>query len=442
MSTENLRNLFLQNQESLEDAKKKFSQESRKTTKYLRFNQDGTVAVRILPLAPVINADGEPVMERLGYEYDTKELLLKIKGTDAKGKEKTIMVSVCNAKKRFPKLENDLIDLFVDKVCEKYSDDEALIKKVRSTSFNGGLRYDSKRCMYVLDIDKRGDGLQILKLSFAQYKELEERKLALWEKLRKKDPKAPCPISSIDEAYPLEITRSTENGKTSYSFNIDMLGGDDAALTDAELQALFDAPRLPEVIYRYTRFHLEATIAFLKQYEEQLDIDVLEDDDIKDCIDQIKLSLPSDDNSHFTMNGGDGNDKAGEGATTLDTLWDTYEQITEAGLDDKSEEGQDLRASIMEFIEANGLDIKPSRRDTNQDLLNDIQDIMDEAAEAGEKGGKPAKEAEKPEPEKEKEPEPEPEPEERPARRAREERNDDTNEPAAGRRAGRPARRR
>ena len=142
------------------------------------------------------------------------------------------------------------------------------------------------------------------------------------------------------------------------------------------------------------------------------------------------------------MNGGDGNDKAGEGATTLDTLWDTYEQITEAGLDDKSEEGQDLRASIMEFIEANGLDIKPSRRDTNQDLLNDIQDIMDEAAEAGEKGGKPAKEAEKPEPEKENEPEPEPEPEERPARRAREERNDDTNEPAAGRRAGRPARRR
>ena len=105
----------------------------------------------------------------------------------------------------------------------------------------------------------------------------------------------------------------------------------------------------------------------------------MEDDDIKDCIDQIKLSLPSDDNSHFTMNGGDGNDKAGEGATTLDTLWDTYEQITEAGLDDKSEEGQDLRASIMEFIEANGLDIKPSRRDTNQDLLNDIQDIMDEA---------------------------------------------------------------
>ena len=26
--------------------------------------------------------------------------------------------------------------------------------------------------------------------------------------------------------------------------------------------------------------------------------------------------------------------------------------------------------------------LKPSRRDTNQDLLNDIQDIMDEAAEA------------------------------------------------------------
>ncbi len=439
MSTEkNLRNLFLGTQETLDDARKKFSDESRKSTKYFRFTQDGTYRVRILPLAPDFDADGNPVMPRKGYEWPIRELLLKIKGKDAKGKDKNIMVSVCNAKQRFTeKLENDPIELYVNLVAEKYPDDEDLIKKLRGSSFNGGLRFDSKRCMYVYDINKRGDGLQILKLTFPQYKEVEERKISLWEKLLKKNPDAGCPISSIDDACPLEIVRSTENNKTNYTFTIDNVDTDGAELSEDELQGLIDAPRIPEVIYRYSRFHLEATIAFLQQCDETFQLDIMEEDAMKDCIDQIKMLLPADDTSHFSISGNAAEGESKSSSNTLDSLWEAYDQIVDAGLDDKSEEGQDLRASIMEFIEENGLDIKPSRRDTNHDLLNDIEELIGEDAEkSGEETKKVEKEAPKDEDEDDdKEPA-------RPARRGREEQNDDTAEPAAPRRSGRPARRR
>ncbi|MDD6104115.1 MAG: hypothetical protein PUB73_05865 [Bacteroidales bacterium] len=440
--------IFSASQETLDDAKRKSSEESRKQTKYLRLSQDGTYAVRILPLAPIMDAEGNVTLPRKGYEYPVKELILKIKGKDKKGKETQMFVNVCNAKYRFQNLENDLIDLYVSLACQQYADDEALCKKIKGTSFNGGLKYDSKRCMYVFDIDKRGDGLQILQLSFSQYKELEERKIKLWEKLCKKDPKALCPISSIN-AFPLEITRSTENKKTNYAFNIDTVSGEDE-LTEEELQMLLDAPRLPDTIYRYSRYHLEATIEFLKQYDEALDINVMESKEIADCIEQIKTLLPADDTSHFSLTGSQDNGGS-ENGNGLNSLWAMYDAMEEKGLDDKSDEGAELRASIREFIEDNNLDITITRRDSNLDLLNAIEDLY----ETGEvKGGKKV--------DGESDSESEKETEEAPARRSRrvEEpededendgepasprstRNDDTNEPAApSRRAARPQRRR
>ena len=95
MSTENLKNMsaldmFTQVQETYEDAKRKSNEESRKKTPYLRFNQDGVFTVRILPLAPVTDENGEITLPRKGYEYPTKELVLKIIGKDNKGKTERI----------------------------------------------------------------------------------------------------------------------------------------------------------------------------------------------------------------------------------------------------------------------------------------------------------------------------------------------------------------
>jgi len=436
--------IFKKSQETLDDARKKSLEESGNKTKYFRLSQDGTYNVRILPLAPVIDKDGNPIfpMDRVGYEYPVKEQVLKIKSTDGK---KTNYVSVCNAKYAFPKLEKDLIDLYVELCCDLYADDEALCKKVRETSFNGGLRYDSKRCMYIFDLDKRGDGLQILQLSFSQYRELEERKLKLWEKLNKNG-NVPCPISSVDAAFPLEITRATEKKKTNYSFNIDTVSPKDV-LTEEETQMLLDAPRLPEVLYRYTRYHLEATIAFLEQWDETAGLNVMKEKEIQDCIDQIKLLIPASDQSHFNANGRTSEGGENGGAMTLDDLWDMYEEIDKAGLDDKSEEGQNLRTAIKEFIEDNELETRITRGKSNADLLGDIQDELD----ALEKENKKAPKEDEPEDEPEddapaaepKDNEPEDEPEEQTSRR-RPARNEDTNEPAARaeRRVARPIRRR
>lgn len=446
MEQENRRSvleIFAQSQETFDEAKKKASDESGKRIEHFRMNQDGVFPLRILPLAPIIDADGKVLpMDRKGYEYPIKSQILKINaGVDKNGKEKTVYVNVCNAKYAFPKLECDLIDKYVQIVNSQYADDKELCDKVKETGFSGGLKWNAKRCMYVLNMEKRGDGIQILELSYSQYKDLEDRKMALWTKLNKNG-NVPCPISSIANAYPLEITRKTENKKTSYSFGIDTISGVDQ-LSEAELTTLLDSPRLPEVLYRYTRYHLEATIEFLKQFDAQYDIDIMSSEEIKETIETIKLLLPADDQSRFNIN--DNNE--GEASTkaekvTIDTLWDRYDAMQEAKLDDRSEEGQDFRASLREFIENNDLDIRVSHRMSNLDILNQIEEAVNTPAtdkEADEPVEEPAAQ-----PEKEEEHQTSDEEDDAPAATPRQSRNDDTNEPAArpDRRSARPARRR
>ena len=56
----------------------------------------------------------------------------------------------------------------------------------------------------------------------------------------------------------------------------------------------------------------------------------------------------------------------------LDSLWNRWEKLNERGIGDKSEEGQDLRDAIREYIDTNELNVRVTRGKTNEDLLNDI----------------------------------------------------------------------
>lgn len=464
MEQENARSIFdvfAASQETFEDAKKKSNEESSKRASFFRFAKDGTYAIRILPLAPVQDQDGNFLpLERKGYEYPLRSLMLKIENPKkiVKGKPAITYVTVCNAKYAFKDSINaDLIDTYVSVACEKYADDDKLCKKLREGSFSGGLKWDSRRCMYVIDLDNPGDGIQILQLSYSQYKDLEERKLNLWGKLNKNGKMVPCPISSIDSAYPVEITRKTENNKPAYSFNIDTVSDKDV-LEEAILKQLIDMPRLPEQIYRYTRYHLEATVAYLEQLDEKFDIDVMSEEKVQNCIDQIKTLLPADDQSHFTL--GEGKEETdGVSANDIDSLWARYDALCNDDLDDQTAEGQELRTDIMAYIETHDLNVKVTRKKSNEDILNEIEDELaavandrgndedeeEQTAPASKRRSAPAEEeeeddAEPAQPTDEEEPAaPEPE---RP--RSRRERNDDTNEPAAraSRRGARPPRRR
>lgn len=446
--------VFASTQETFDEAKEKSKKESGNRVDYFRFKKDGTYAVRILPLAPVIDADGNVLpMDRKGYEYPLRTLMLKIASaeTDKQGKPKITYVSVCNAQHAFKnKIKEDLIDAYLRRACELHNDDEALCKKLREGNYNGGLRWDNKRCMYALDLDTPADGIKILQLSYSQYKDLEERKLNNWEKLNKKGGKAPCPISSIQGAYPVEIIRKSENNKASYSFNIDTLSGT-LPLSEEECNKLLDMPRLPETLYRYTRRHLEATIIYLTQLDEKYDIDVMHDEEVQNCIEQIKCLLPADDQSHFTIDRKETGDNANDAAVdiTIDSMWDLYDHIEKEGLDDKSEEGQELRTMIKEYIESNKLDVRISHTKSNLDLLNTIEEILKEEDAAVDEGEKNVSKQsstsdtyEASEGENDDEPAmPDDEPEDSSPRDR--EHNDDTNEPALrSRRSARPVRHR
>lgn len=445
--------IFAQSQETIDDAKRKSDGEQfgKRIPRY-QMKKDGKYVVRILPLAPVMDADGNALpMERKGYEYPSKELLFKFKFKDDKGKTKESYVSICHTKYPFPELKCDLVDEFVSVVLDKYSDDKALCKKVTEGSFSGGLKWSNSRYMYILDEEKRGDGIQLLGLSYSQYRDLEERKMDLWNKLCKKGT-VPCPISSFQDAYFVEIKRKTES-KTEYSINIDTVEDKDSLSPD-ELTALLNAPRIPEVIYRYTRYHLEATIAYLTNYCQEANIDVMNEPRIIDAIDKIKMSLPADDNSHFKLGenaAADGESSSNQSAT-IDDLWDIWEKLDEADINDRSEEGQELRTQIKEFIEENDLDIRVSRTKANLDLLHEIDEELKGKESKGDTSAKEEVKDNTPTPEPEPEDDPQPESDEAPEEEGKEEeetetprnrRNDDTNEPAARpRRAGRPDRRR
>ena len=445
--------LFVGVQETYEEALKKSTEESSSfaKTKHFRMDSVGTYSVRILPLAPTQQPDGTYALDRKGYEYPTKTQLLRLVNPAPKSKkDQNFFVTVTQAK--YVGLSVDLIDTYLEVAQEKYGDDEKLIKKINGSGFEGGLKWNSQRAMYVIDNENKKEGIQLLTLSYSQYKDLEERKLDIWKKLCKKNPKTPCPISSIQGAYPVEITRKEENKKTSYSFSIDTLS-DTIALTEDEVQALLDTPRLPEVLYRYSRFHLEATIEFLKQYDEKNEIDIMGSKKIAEAIEKIKMELPADDKSHFSF---DKKERKGEGDSeesgevTLDSLWNRWEDLNDKGIGDKSEEGQNLRDDIRAFIDDNDLRVRVTRGKSNQECLEEIEDALEAAKSAPQNEDEeeapaevPANDGDAEEAKSENEGKSEDDDDEAAETPARGEHNDDTNEPAVGsRRTARPARRR
>ena len=445
--------LFVGVQETYEEALKKSTEESSSfaKTKHFRMDSVGTYSVRILPLAPTQQPDGTYALDRKGYEYPTKTQLLRLVNPAPKSKkDQNFFVTVTQAK--YVGLSVDLIDTYLEVAQEKYGDDEKLIKKINGSGFEGGLKWNSQRAMYVIDNENKKEGIQLLTLSYSQYKDLEERKLDIWKKLCKKNLKTPCPISSIQGAYPVEITRKEENKKTSYSFSIDTLS-DTIALTEDEVQALLDTPRLPEVLYRYSRFHLEATIEFLKQYDEKNEIDIMGSKKIAEAIEKIKMELPADDKSHFSF---DKKERKGEGDSeesgevTLDSLWNRWEDLNDKGIGDKSEEGQNLRDDIRAFIDDNDLRVRVTRGKSNQECLEEIEDALEAAKSAPQNEDEeeapaevPANDGDAEEAKSENEGKSEDDDDETAETPARGEHNDDTNEPAVGsRRTARPARRR
>ena len=231
-------------------------------------------------------------------------------------------------------------------------------------------------------MNERAKGVQLLTLSHAQFKDLDERKFKLWQKKLAKNSSAVCPISSVYNAYPVEIEKKKNGNKTEYLISIDNESDVDALSKD-ELNALLNAPRIPEIIYRYTRYQFEATIEFLKQCDAKYGLSVMETDEMKEVIDQLGSELPKDDTSSFSFDkrNKDAKENAENTSISLDELWNRYEDLKDKGLGDKTEEGQELRTIIRSYIEQEGLSIRVTRSTTNVELLETIEKSLQDQPE-------------------------------------------------------------
>lgn len=373
---------FAQIQQTYAEAEEKAKQEAGSPrVERFRIGEDGEYSIRILPLAPNFDADGNILpMERKGYEYAIHQLFLAIEAPAKKGgKAKKLNIPVIRTTDKEVGFSVDLIDTYLKIAKEMYGDDDELIKLITGNAYGGGLRWNYQHAIMVLDVSsdkERAKGPQLWQCSHSQYKDIDAAKMRLWKELREDGEQETCPISGFTNAYPVKIIRDNNNGKTEYTVEI---GRKTLDIKEAEAEKLLELPRIPEQIYRYTRYQLEATLEFLRQYDEKHDMEVCKEPDFIEAVEKLKGELPADDNSHFDLS-----DAASKGSskdeTTIDSLWAEYDAIVDQDLNEKSDEYQELREKIRQFIEDNGIDVRISRSKNNQQLLEEIDEALDEKA--------------------------------------------------------------
>lgn len=369
--------MFLGIQESYEAAQQRAQEENRAfaRTEFFRMDKFGVYRLRLLPLAP--NADGTAA--RPGYEVPVHQLLLELEKPTTGNKPQKMYVTVTRATDAGYSV--DPIEFYrkLAVTQAKEMGDDKLAEKIDGGSFGGGLKYNYGHCIYIFDLNERGKGIQMMTLSHAQFKDLDERKFGLWRKKLQKNPAYPCPISSVYNAYPVEIEKRKNGSKTEYVISIDN-ESDPQPLSKEELTQLMAAPRIPDIIYRYTRYHLGATVEFLKQCDALYGMSLMQTDDMRAVIDTLEGELPKEDTSAFSFDrrtkDNKENGQNSGGRISYDDLSDRYEELNSRSLGDRTEEGQELRSLIRAFIEQEGLSVRVTRSTSNSELLDMIYEIM------------------------------------------------------------------
>lgn len=387
---ENLENLFLGSQETYQEAQIRTAEENKAfaKTEFFKMDKLGTYKLRILPVAP--SADGS--IDRKSYEYPVHQMLLEIEKPSSGGKPQYTYATAVRAVDAGFSL--DIIDIYRKAAiaAARESGDEKLAEKIAGGSFGGGLKYSYAHCMYILDMNERAKGVQLLTLSHSQYKELDERKFKLWQKKLAKNPNYPCPVSSVKDAYPVEIEKKKNGQKTEYTISIDNESDPDE-LSIEELTLLMNTPRLPEIVLRYTRYQLGATVEYLKQCDIKYGLQIMDTEEMKEAIVTLEAELPQSDTGSFSFDkrSKDAKENAESGTLSLDMLFDRFEQLQAKSLGDKTEEGQELRGMIRGFIEQEKLGVRVTRTTTNEMLLDMIEEEMQKNGEQAEgQTGQPA----------------------------------------------------
>lgn len=375
--------LFSQSQMTFEEAEKKSKQEAgRPKVERFRIGEDGEYPLRIIPLVPQLDENGDPMpLDRKGYEYPLFQFFLTI-NLPGKGKKKTMSIPVVrtNTKDFGPGYSVDLIDTYVKIAKEMYSDDTDLIEAMTKNSFHNpsSLKWSFQHAMYVLDISsdkERAKGPQLWQCTQTTYKAIDDAKIRLWKEMREDDKDATDPIAGIRNAYGVKIIRGNSNGKVDYTVEI---GRKFVEFTDEEIQKFLDMPRIPELIYKFDRYSYEAEIEFLHQYDELHDLKVCEQPDFKEAVEKLGGELPADDTRHFDLaTAGTTKDVKSE-EVTVESLWAEFDRVEDGGYGEKSDEYQSLREKIRQFAEDKDLDVRIAHSKTNKQLLEEVEEAYED----------------------------------------------------------------
>jgi hypothetical protein len=257
---------------------------------FFRMDKFGVYRLRILPVAP--NRNG--IIDRKSYEYPFHQLALELQKPAEDGKPSSLFIAVPRATDAGYSV--DLIDAYrtLAVATAKAQGNEKLADKIAGEIFGGGLKFNCVHALYIFDLNERNKGIQLLTISHSQFKYLDDKKFALWQKELAKNQYAACPISSVYNAYPVEIEKRRNGERTEYLISIDNTSESDALNLD-ELNALMAAPRIPEVIYRYSRYQTEATVEFLKQCDRKYGMKLMETEEIQNAIQTLMSELPKTD---------------------------------------------------------------------------------------------------------------------------------------------------
>ena len=371
--------IFAASQETYQEAEEKAKQEAGEPkVERFRVGDDGDYLIRILPIAPKFDKEGNVLpLERKGYEYPLHQLFLKIDLPTKDGKKpKSINVPVVRSTEREIGFSVDLIDTYVKIAKEIYYDDDKLMEKIKNTNFSGGLRWSFIHCIYVLDLNDKRKGPMLWQPSHAQYRQLDSERMRVWTKLKQRDPNARCPISNFVDAYPVIVSRKSNGPKTEYHISLETLDDKDD-LTQSELQALIDAPRIDEYVYRFSRYHMEAELEFLRQYDEINGIEICKEPDFIEAVETLKAELPADDTRHFDIGKISKEEAENKGGVdTVESLWNEYDALVDSGANERSAEYKEFMEKIRSFIEVNNLDMRVSRSATASQLLEKIEELL------------------------------------------------------------------
>lgn len=357
---------------SFEEAQAKVKAETRVKTSYFRIDKDGDYCFRVLPIAPTM-VDGAWTLDRKGYEYPLTSYLVGFP-TDTKGKFN--YVSIIDPRQVFGNVSDDPLSVYYRLAVAALGDDKQAIESLGNITSKGGaaIRPSFLHCAYVIDMDNEKDGIQMVQLNNAQYKDLETTKMLTWKDLLKDDKNAPCPVSSLKHGYNVSATKKTGE-KPSVKFT---LGRRESPVDEAIVNQLLEKERIPDVIYRYERYHYEATVAYLKVLDERYGFDFMDEKDgefknqeLNDVLQQVRMSLPADDHSHFTNSATSDDDDDTDTPKTLEDLEEMVNNLPDDA-DKDDPEYKELVELLKGYIENNDLDVSVRRFDTPDSILEKI----------------------------------------------------------------------